>query len=56
MRSVFSSQIALYFQKANDKKHPLQKDKGKPRKPKTTAFSLSLPRRTALPRQSVKWK
>jgi len=38
------------------KKHPLQKDKDKPHKPKTTGFSLSLSRKTTLPRQNVKRK
>jgi len=56
MRYAFASQIALHFQMTNDKKHLLQKDKDKPRKPKSFAFSLSLPRETALLRWSVKRK
>jgi len=38
----------------NDKSNPLQKDKHEPRNQKTICVSLSLPRRTTLPRRSVK--
>jgi len=41
---------------ANDKRHPLQKDKHEPRKQKTICVSLSLSRRTTLLRRNVKWR